>query len=554
MDPAGPADSAHAHTTLLRSEGDGASAPRSSWWTLPADVLSESVRRIRAMAWLYAVAYFLAGLVPPLLSAEGRAYLFGTPGNWVPEVLSVLGGLAAGIVVSLPRFSDRVKLRLGLAFEVLSSFGIAAAEYKYVASPMRFTSDLIPGGFGLSWVAPWVLLFSVVVPTRPHVALLAAACSAATVPLTYAAGVALGLNLALPAEQFFWWLIFPYLITLIMVYVGARVVYRLGAAVREARELGSYRLRERLGAGGMGEVWRAEHRLLARPAAIKLIRPEVLGATDAESRRVLVRRFEREAQATALMRSAHTVELYDFGVAENGTFYYVMELLDGFDLRELVTRAGPLPAARAVHLLRQMCDSLAEAHLAGLIHRDVKPANVFACRYGRKLDFVKVLDFGLVKHGEKRADDAHVTGEMMAGGTPAFMSPEQAMGEPGLDGRSDLYAVGCVAYWLLTGTVVFQGRTTMETIMMHVQREPEPPSRRVGHPIPAELEAIVLDCLAKSPDARPRTADELSARLERVLLPDEWTPAQASEWWTVHQPRPARTGPPAPAPAESVPR
>ena len=541
MDPAAPADSAHGHTTLLRGDGDGASAaPRSSWWTLPADVLSESVRRIRALAWLYALAYFLAGLMPLLLSAQGRAYLFATPGNWLPQVLSVTGGLAAGILVSLPHFADKLKLRFGLVFEVLSSFGIAAAEYKDVASPIRFTSDLLPGGFGLSWVAPWVLLFSVIVPTRPKIALLAAACSVAMVPLTYAGGAALGLNMALPGEQFFWqffwWLIFPYLITLIMVYVGARVVYRLGAAVRQARELGSYRLRERLGEGGMGEVWRAEHRLLARPAAIKLIRPEVLGATDAESRQVLMRRFEREAQATALMRSAHTVELYDFGVAEDGTFYYVMELLDGFDLRELVTRTGPLPAARAVHLLCQMCDSRAEAHLAGLIHRDVKPANVFACRYGRKLDFVKVLDFGLVKHGEKRPDDVHVTGEMMAGGTPAFMSPEQAMGDPGLDGRSDLYAVGCVAYWLLTGTVVFQGRTTMETIMMHVQREPDPPSRRVAHPIPAALEAIVLDCLAKEPAARPQTADELSARLEAVQLSDDWTPARAREWWGAHRP------------------
>ena len=176
MDPAAPADSAHAHTTLLRTDAESpVSAPRSSWWTLPADVLSESVRRIRALAWLYSVAYFLAGLMPPLLSSEGRTYLFGAPGNWVPEVLSVVGGLAAGVLVSLPGLSDKLKLRFGLVFEVVSSFGIAAAEYKDVASPMRFTSDFLPGGFGLSWVAPWVLLFSVMVPTRPSLALLTAA-------------------------------------------------------------------------------------------------------------------------------------------------------------------------------------------------------------------------------------------------------------------------------------------------------------------------------------------------------------------------------------------
>ena len=306
--------------------------------------------------------------------------------------------------------------------------------------------------------------------------------------------------------------------------------------MREARELGSYRLRERLGAGGMGEVWRAEHRMLARPAAIKLIRPEVLGAKDADSRQVLVQRFEREAQATALMRSAHTVELYDFGVTDEGTFYYVMELLDGLDLAELVRRTGPVPAERAVHFLRQMCDSLAEAHEAGLIHRDIKPANVYACHHGRRLDFVKVLDFGLVKHGV-RGDDVpdDLTADRLAGGTPAFMSPEQALGETGVDGRSDLYAVGCVAYWLLTGTVVFEGRTAMETILMHVNREPEPPSRRTALPIPRDLEAIVLACLAKSADARPQTADELTARLDSVRLNSEWTAVRAREWWQEHR-------------------
>jgi serine/threonine-protein kinase len=284
----------------------------------------------------------------------------------------------------------------------------------------------------------------------------------------------------------------------------------------------------------MGEVWRAEHRLLARPAAIKLIRPEVLGARDADSRRVLVRRFEREAQATALMRSAHTVELYDFGVTDDGTFYYVMELLDGLDLKELVARAGPVPPERAVHFLRQMCDSLAEAHEAGLIHRDVKPANVYACHYGRKVDFVKVLDFGLVKGGGERKDEPdHLTVDHVAGGTPAFMSPEQAVGDKAVDARSDLYAVGCVAYWLLTGTVVFQGQTAMETIVMHVNREPDPLSRRAAQPVPPELEAIVLDCLAKSPDARPQTADELAGRLGAVRLEDEWTPSRAIEWWKV---------------------
>jgi serine/threonine-protein kinase len=369
------------------------------------------------------------------------------------------------------------------------------------------------------------------------VTLISSLISVATVPLVYAVGMAQGDNLPLGPSPFFFMLVFPYLVIVMMSYVGSRIVYRLGTQVREAREMGSYRLVERLGEGGMGEVWRAQHRLLARPAAIKLIRPEMLGARDSESRDLLVRRFEREAQATALMRSPHTMALYDYGIAEDGTFYYVMELLDGFDLDELVKRFGPLPPERAVHLLQQMCSSLAEAHEAGLIHRDIKPANLYACRYGREVDFIKILDFGLVKHEPKADSDAQVvTAEGAPSGTPAFMSPEQALGDGRVDARTDLYAVGCVAYWLLTGALVFKGSTLMETIVMHVNKEPEPPSRRARFPIPYELDELVMACLAKSPGDRPQSADELSMRLAAVPLEREWTVDRAREWWDRHRP------------------
>jgi eukaryotic-like serine/threonine-protein kinase len=224
--------------------------------------------------------------------------------------------------------------------------------------------------------------------------------------------------------------------------------------------------------------------------------------------------------------------LYDFGVADDGTFYHVMELLGGYDLHALVTRFGPVPAERAVHLLRQVCDSLGEAHEAGLIHRDVKPANIYACRYGREVDVVKVLDFGLVKHTQAPEPGAElVTAGQLAGGTPAFMAPEQALGEDRVDARSDLYAVGCVAYWLLTGTLVFEGATPLETIVMHVHAQPDLPSRRTDLPIPAELEALVLTCLAKDPAVRPATADELGLRLAAIPLEHPWTPQRAREWW-----------------------
>ena len=518
-------------TLTVLDSPTSAPARTASSWALPADLLAEAVRRLRAVALLYALAFALAGPLLPLLSPEGRAALRHMPGLLVPSLLSIGTALLVVALMSTRRLSDRMKLRIGLVFEVLGSVGIAAAEYHHISAPIGF-GEYGYGGLGLSWVGIWVLLFSIVVPVPPRLAVLSAALSLAAVPLVYATGVRLGLNTSLGGYWFFTALVFPYLIILMMAFVGSRVVYRLGTAVREAREMGSYRLVECLGRGGMGEVWLARHHRLARPAAIKLIRPEVLGAQDPGSREVLLRRFEREAQATASMRSAHTVQLYDFGVTDDGTLYHVMELLDGLDLRQLVRRHGPVPPERAVHLLRQVCASLAEAHEAGLIHRDVKPANIYVCRYGRDVDFVKVLDFGLVKQdGRADGDEQQLTADQIAGGTPAFMSPEQAIGEGAVDGRSDLYAVGCVAYWLLTGTAVFEGRSAVETIVMHVNASPEPLSGRAAQPIPAELETLVMACLAKDPDARPASADELGARLAAVPLERRWTAERARMWW-----------------------
>jgi serine/threonine protein kinase len=304
-------------------------------------------------------------------------------------------------------------------------------------------------------------------------------------------------------------------------------------AQQQARSLGSYQLEERVGQGGMGEVWRATHRLLARQAAIKLVRPETLGG-DAATRRKALARFEREAQATASLRSAHTIELYDFGVSEAGTFYYVMELLAGCDAAVLVERFGPTPAGRAVHLLRQVCDSLGEAHAAGLVHRDVKPSNVFVCRYGRAVDFVKVLDFGLVK--PRVVTGTQLTADNVVSGTPAFMSPEQVVGKREVDARSDLYAAGCLGYWLLTARYVFEGANPVQIMMGHLKGTPEPPSRRAELPIPEKLDEILMACLEKDPANRPQTADELAAALAGVAGIEEWTLERAERWWERHCP------------------
>ena len=322
--------------------------------------------------------------------------------------------------------------------------------------------------------------------------------------------------------------------------VLARRNFVQGKLVRRAREFGSYRLVAPLGRGGMGEVWRAEHQLLARPAAIKLIRPEMLGAADAEGRRATLRRFEREAQATAQLRSPHTIQLYDFGVTEEGTFYYVMELLEGYDLETVVQRFGPLPCARAVQLLVQVCHSLAEAHERGLIHRDIKPANIYLCRYGRATDFVKVLDFGLVKSW--RQPDPTEVGATKGGvitGTPSCMAPEQIAGDRPLDARTDIYGVGCVAYWLLTGQQVFEGTSAMRVMTHHLETPPTAPSARSDRPIPPGLDAVVLTCLEKDPDHRPQTTDVLAERLVSCGAGQPWSAEHAHAWWGEHAPSPS---------------
>ncbi len=301
------------------------------------------------------------------------------------------------------------------------------------------------------------------------------------------------------------------------------------ALLDEGLPLGLYRLMEKLGQGGMGEVWRARHQLLARPCAVKLIRPELLGESNREA---AIERFQLEARTISRLSSANTVRLYDFGVGETGSFYFVMELLDGMDLASLVLKFGPLPAERVVSVLRQACRSLGEAHAAGLLHRDVKPHNLFLCRLGLDFDVVKVLDFGLVK--PLRGGDAHLSSEGTLAGTPAYMPPERVLGSAS-DERSDLYSLGCVAYWMLTGKTVFEGDAT--AMMLHHVRTPAAsPSLVSAAPVPERLERIVLACLEKEPHKRPRSALELWQQLGEVPIENPWTQERAEGWWREHLP------------------
>jgi serine/threonine-protein kinase len=327
-----------------------------------------------------------------------------------------------------------------------------------------------------------------------------------------------------------------------MATITSRTLYDLRRRVREANELGQYALEERLGTGGMGEVWRARHRFLVRPAAVKLIRPEFLASvrTDPD---IPLRRFEREALATAALRSPHTVQLYDFGEAEDGTLFYVMELLVGIDLETLVSRFGPVPAERAVHILKQVCHSLDEAHRNGLTHRDIKPANIFVTGTGTELDFVKVLDFGLVQLRSVRTAGGDLTAEATVACTPAYAAPEIARGETSYDHRVDIYAVGCVAYWLLTGHRVFDARTTMQLLIDHASAPPAPPRTRTELPIPPDLEQVILDCLEKDPGRRPASAEILAQQLAACRLPGPWTHDRAEQWWHAHVPAPGHDRP-----------
>jgi DNA-binding NtrC family response regulator len=298
--------------------------------------------------------------------------------------------------------------------------------------------------------------------------------------------------------------------------------------------VGSYSLIEQLGSGGMGEVWLARHQLLARPAAVKIVRESMTGL--GEDGHALRQRFAREAQVTAELQSPHTVQLFDFGMTETGSFYYVMERLRGMDLQRLVDRHGPLPPERAVFLLKQACRSLSEAHALGLVHRDIKPANLFVCRLGSEYDFLKVLDFGVVSR-QARESIAPITLGGMVLGTPAFLAPELVSGQAAFDERADIYALGCVAFWLLTGRPPFEAGDAVSLMVQHSTRTPSPPSTIAGEAIPAGLDALILECLSKEPSRRPASADLLGDRLAELSITVEWDQRRAREWWERHEPQ-----------------
>jgi serine/threonine-protein kinase len=441
--------------------------------------------------------------------------------------------ISLGGVLALRRVSAQRSVEtIGAGYEIFVVFVLAFMDaWRLPLHDYQIPLDTV------SWSCVGIVIFPLLVPMSATKTLVVSLAAAAMHPLAFWL-VARSPDFAAPPANVVSSLLVPPFLCAVVAMVPAYVLNRLGRAVKQARQLGAYELTEKLGEGGMGEVWRAKHRFLVRPAAIKLIRPESLGARDTTSRAVLLERFEREAQATAALESPHTVELYDFGVSDDGTLYYVMELLPGIDLESLVARFGPLPAGRVVHLLAQACDSLSEAHERGLVHRDIKPANLLVGRRGRRLDFLRVLDFGLVKR-EASVEDESLTAEGNITGTPAYLPPEALRGSHPIGPRSDLYSLGCVAYWLLTGKRVFEAETAMKTAFAHATEEPTPPSELSEEPIPADLEVLVLALLAKSPDGRPPSAGELLRSLAACEV-EPWSQEAAERWWRAHDPGVAR--------------
>ncbi|MEE9132278.1 MAG: serine/threonine-protein kinase [Gemmatimonadota bacterium] len=501
---------------------------------LPADLLEEASRRLGWAGLVYSATFFVAFFGGQLLGAEAGAP--HDPDFWLHSTVAVTSialGLSVFVLSRFAKIRPELLLDLGLIFLVVGAFGISMSTFWGIWP--EWSPSAMAGFVGIPWECIWIIMFPMLAPNTPGKTLLASLAAASTGPLTLFLSRSFGATSPdVPLTLVFGYFLATTYLSAGIAFVISRVVYRFGRRLKKAREIGSYHLVRLLGRGGMGEVWLARHRMLARPAAVKLIRAEALG-TDEASGRTVLRRFEREAQATAALESYHTIDLYDFGVTEEGAFYYVMELLKGLNLDALVRRFGPVPPARTVYLLRQVCHSLGDAHENGMIHRDIKPANIYVCRLGPDCDFVKVLDFGLVKTKEGgEAGATELTVEGIAAGTPAFMAPEMALGKTAIDGRVDLYALGCVGYWLLTGQRVFERDTPLATVVAHVQEKPVPPSERTELQIPRSLERIIMACLEKDPADRPQSAAELDALLASCMLEDVWTTAEAREWWALH--------------------
>ncbi|HEU4800842.1 MAG TPA: serine/threonine-protein kinase [Gemmatimonadales bacterium] len=493
--------------------------------TLSEEGLAGVTGRVRIAALISGVLWTLVLIANVLLAPLFEKLGFAGAAGWrFPNAIYAIIGVAGafGLAWAITRFRVRsaTVIDLGLGLEVFTALLIALITFYKIE----------PHASRISWTVAVILIYPAIAPAAPRRALLAGILAATMDAVGF--GVAVLRN---PEDE--WsavvlaWMLAPSYLCAFLALVPATLIRRLGREAGAARELGSYRLGRLLDRGGMGEVYEARHRMIAKPAAIKLIRPELLAGTPAFADMV-VERFYREAEAVAALRSPHTVALFDFGVATDGTLYYVMELLDGIDLQRLVERFGPLPPERVVHILTQVCDSLSEAHAHGMVHRDIKPSNILVCSLGTTVDFVKVLDFGLVRHDVAPAPgDEGLSVPLGQPGTPSYMAPETVSGSAPVDRRADLYALACVGYWLLTGHPVFEGSSPVQIMYHHGYDPPMPPSERLGTPLPIGLETAILRALSKLPSDRPSTAADFSEQISAIAPTASWDTSRAQAWW-----------------------
>lgn len=507
---------------------------------LPPDLAEQAGLRLGVMALAYAGAYAVLYTLSRLLEEFPAAGSFGVVGPNVTAAIFIGTSLVVFAIAVSGVVDPYRLLHLGLFYEVFGALGIEIDILWWPALGLWPPGEAFAVN-GISWTCPWIILFPLIVPATPGKATLAAFSAASIRPLLLLIITVQGGSLAgagFSAATIID-LVLPNYVCFALAVVGARIVWGYGSHISKARSMGSYRLVEKIGEGGMGEVWKAEHQMLARPAAIKLILSDPTHeSTPSDTPEVMIHRFEREVQAMAELRSPHTVVVYDYGYTRNRSFYYVMELLDGLSLQRCIEKYGPMPPERVTHILGQACHSLAEAHDRGIVHRDIKPGNIFICRYGRETDFVKVLDFGLVKRlGPQSPKEPELTQMGSFAGTPAYTSPEGVLPDRGaVDPRSDIYSLGCVAFWLLTGHTVFDAATSLAMLVQHVKQDPDPPSRHTEFEVPHQLDELILQCLDKDKLARPNDCEELAARLKAIPFEQPWTRERAREWWELHHP------------------
>ena len=500
------------------ASGQRAATDSSSPWTSEEgrEFLQERLATFSRFIFFVASGVFLA------VWATQLAWDPGALDHGLPIRASALFHLVAVTVVFTMWMVTRGGALSPGRLRLIESLGVFLISIALVGRAFTLSITLRPDSLAMLSLFVLLLYRSAVVPSEPARTARISILAVALVPVLTFIVYSRAARPDLPSPWLFtsFSLVFAVLAVTLSTTISG-IIYGLRQTVREARKLGPYTLVEKIGAGGMGAVYRAQHALLRRPTAVKILPPERAGEMD-------LARFEREVQMTALLTSPHTVSIYDYGKTPDGVFYYAMEFLDGIDLNELVHRDGPMPPGRVVHVIHQVSEALAEAHRSGLIHRDVKPANILLSERGGKPDFAKVLDFGLVK--SLSSSNAGTTERNVILGTPYYMAPEAVRSPDQIDARSDLYSLGATAYFLLTGKAVFEG-TSADILAALLRDRPQPPSQRLGRPIPASLEELLLKTLAKHPDERPESMEAFGKALASCRDVTPWSEAEAAAWW-----------------------